>query len=114
MDNVKNPTANQQRRKNNFSIENILARPINCQTRDVKQKFTRQNPFQNNHVLFDQNLNSHNNKNLSDNIHAQIKVFNRDNEVKIESESTSCPSENSDHLDDTHSDDGNSSNQSKI
>lgn len=47
MENVENPTA--IRAKNNFSIENILSRPENCEN---QRRLMRQNPFQNNHVLF--------------------------------------------------------------
>ncbi|CRK96279.1 CLUMA_CG009701, isoform A [Clunio marinus] len=37
------------RSKNSFSIENILSRPDN---NEDQKRFARQNPFQNNHVLF--------------------------------------------------------------
>ena len=89
MENSKNlSSANQQqKRKSNFSIENILARsPDTYQARDTKQKLMRQNPFQNNHVLFDKN------KNL--NVPYKKYEEDTDSEIKIESESSSCHSEN--------------------
>lgn len=90
MENSKNlSSANQQqKRKSNFSIENILAKsPESYQARDnQKQKLVRQNPFQNNHVLFDQNKN----------FNVPYKKFEEDidSEIKIESETNSCHSEN--------------------
>ncbi|CAG9801012.1 unnamed protein product [Chironomus riparius] len=89
MENSKNlSSANQQqKRKSNFSIENILAKsPDTYQARDIKQKLLRQNPFQNNHVLFDKN------KNL--NVPYKKYQEDSDNEIKIESETSSCHSEN--------------------
>lgn len=50
MEKVENPTVT--RVKNNFSIENILSRPENCES---QRRPMRQNPFQNNHVLFHAN-----------------------------------------------------------
>lgn len=47
MEKVENPTA--IRVKNSFSIENILSRPDNS---EHQVRMMRQNPFQNNHVLF--------------------------------------------------------------
>lgn len=111
MENFENPTtssttaaANQVRRKNNFSIENILSRPDNNtldyrENREVKiVKFMRQNPFQNNHVLF--NHNNFINHNSSNSVREVRKVC--DDEIKVEEEI----------IDETHSeiasDDGNS------
>lgn len=47
MEKVENSTA--IRVKNSFSIENILSRPDNSEN---QRRMMRQNPFQNNHVLF--------------------------------------------------------------
>jgi hypothetical protein len=47
MEKVENPTA--IRVKNSFSIENILSRPDNCEN---QRRMVRQNPLENNHVLF--------------------------------------------------------------
>lgn len=115
MENFENPTtsasaASQVRRKNNFSIENILARPDNDfrESRDVKVvKFMRQNPFQNNHVLFG-NQNSYNSHHHH---HEMRKVIGSD--VKMESENLleSGESENADDHEshsEIASDDGNS------
>ncbi|KAG5678989.1 hypothetical protein PVAND_008599 [Polypedilum vanderplanki] len=102
-----NPTANQpQKKKNNFSIENILARP---ESLNENKKFMRQNPFQNNHVLFDQN------RKFSD-MHFR-KYENEETEKEGE---MSCHSENNESVNtdnENHSeiasdDGGNSSNQS--
>lgn len=111
MESVENSTsANQARRKNNFSIENILARPDSNfrETRDVRTvKFLRQNPFQNNHVLFNQNNNfmigSHNH---------ELRKAN-ENEIKMEEESHLEIVESSDDHEtqsEIASDDGNNSN----
>lgn len=108
-------SANQQpKRKSNFSIENILSRsPEHCQVRENRQKLLRQNPFQNNHVLFDQN------KNFCENYGVQYsKRYDKDlsSEIKIESETSSCHSEmtescnvdsESHDMDNDTSDDGN-------
>ncbi|XP_070499164.1 homeobox protein MSH-B [Chironomus tepperi] len=111
MENSKNlSSANQQqKRKSNFSIENILAKsPDTYQARDNKQRLVRQNPFQNNHVLFDQNKN----------LNVPYKKYEKDmdSEIKIESETSSCHSENTEscnadsetHEMDETSDDGSS------
>lgn len=80
MENPTSSAASQARRKNNFSIENILARPDNgseeCrENRDVKiVKFMRQNPFQNNHVLFNHQNN------------LMINSFNKNRESRKKSE----------------------------
>lgn len=110
MENLKNPTANhQQRKKNSFSIENILSRPESNNNTVVHkpQRFSRQNPFQNNHVLFDENF-----RNFSENV-AQVdykKYENNnenesDSEIKVESDSATCHSENTESVMDneTHS-----------
>jgi len=105
MENSKNLTSanQQQKRKSNFSIENILSK-----SPDNKQKLVRQNPFQNNHVLFDQNKNF--------NVPYKKYEEDMDSEVKIESETNSCHSENTEscnadsenHEMDETSDDGSS------
>jgi hypothetical protein len=132
MENLKNQSAaNRQIRKSNFSIENILSRPESSeqQTRAVNKVLFRQNPFQNNHVLFTQNLNHnfHQNNSLSENLERNNLIENNkandennvddEDDLKMESESM-CHSENSesgvhDPNEDTRSDEGNSSSQSK-
>jgi hypothetical protein len=49
MEKVESPTA--LRVKSSFSIENILSRP-DAASSESQKKLLRQNPFQNNHVLF--------------------------------------------------------------
>lgn len=106
MENVENSTsANQAKRKNNFSIENILARPDSNfrETRPVK--FLRQNPFQNNHVLFNQN-----NFVINSSATQEFRKI-QENEIKHENESRLEIVENLDENDnhsEIASDDGNS------
>lgn len=116
MENFENPTpsaaaANQAKRKNNFSIENILSRPDNnnCQYRESEVKvvkFMRQNPFQNNHVLFNHQI--VNNFNNVENRSGFVRKTSNDEEIKLEEDS------NLEIADETHSeiasDDGNSNN----
>lgn len=105
MENVENSTS--AKRKNNFSIENILARP-DCNLRENREvrtvKFMRQNPFQNNHVLFNQN-------NFMYNQNVQELRKASDSEIKVEDDSRLEIVENSDDHEshsEIASDDGNS------
>lgn len=108
MENVENSTS--AKRKNNFSIENILAKPDRnlCENREVKSvKFMRQNPFQNNHVLFNQN-----NFMTTPNSHEFRKAS--ENQIKIEENSRLEIVENSDDhesISEIASDDGNSNSE---
>lgn len=109
MEKIENLTsANQAKRKNNFSIENILARPDSnfrenlTEVRNVK--FMRQNPFQNNHVLFNQS-------NFMFNPNVQDIRKSSENELKVEEESRLEIVDNSDDHEshsEIASDDGNS------
>lgn len=108
MENVENSTsANQARRKNNFSIENILARPdsnLRENRIDVRTvKFMRQNPFQNNHVLFNHNTFVNNS-----NVHELRK--SSENEIKVEESHLDIVESSDDHetRSENASDDGNS------
>lgn len=107
-----------QWKKNNFSIENILSRPENfhaIESNNNSKKFLRQNPFQNNHILFDQS------RRISES-NLRRKSGSEDREkfgdVKVESE-PSCHSESADSAADNEtqseiaSDDGNCANQCK-
>lgn len=98
-------------RKNNFSIENILSRPET--SHKVQHKFMRQNPFQNNHVLFDQN------RRFSEVQCRRYESEETENELKNESE-LSCHSETAESVIDNETnseiasdDGGNCSNQCK-
>jgi hypothetical protein len=105
MENIENSTS--AKRKNNFSIENILSRPDNNlrENREVRSvKFMRQNPFQNNHVLFNQN-------NFMFNKNTQELKKASDSEIKLEEENRLEIVENSDDHEshsEIASDDGNS------
>jgi hypothetical protein len=116
MENLENPTtssasaaaASQVRRKNNFSIENILARPDTDfrDNREVKVvKFMRQNPFQNNHVLF-----ANQNHSMINNHHEMRKLIGNDVKMENESHLESGESEIADDRESLEiaSDDGNS------
>lgn len=87
MENPTSSAASQARRKNNFSIENILARPDNSnveyrENRDVKiVKFMRQNPFQNNHVLF-----NHQNSSMINNYNKNNRESRKISEEEIKHE----------------------------
>lgn len=87
MENPTSSAASQARRKNNFSIENILARPDNSnveyrENRDVKiVKFMRQNPFQNNHVLF-----NHQNSSMINNFNKNNRESRKISEEEIKHE----------------------------
>lgn len=99
MEKVENLT--ETRVKNSFSIENILSRPNNI---DHQVRTMRQNPYQNNHLLFCGNpLNSHN----IDSIKSEEKCQNFDE--------ISDNADNDDHetTSEVASDDGSSSVHSK-
>lgn len=77
MEKLENPTA--IRVKNNFSIENILSRPENCES---LQRPVRQNTFQNNHILFFENQVKKSEEKVPDN-----QIDNEDNETNSEAAS---------------------------
>lgn len=95
MDKVEKPTA--IRLKNSFSIENILSRPDNC---DSQRKLMRQNPFENNHVLFRENLANHENA-----IQSDEKIIIKDSKSNLDNFDDEDHETNSEAA----SDDGNSS-----
>ena len=103
MEKVENPTA--IRVKNDFSIENILSRPDNS---DNHRRMMRQNPFENNHVLFYENQINQ----------SEIESNLMKNEEKLKSvedhEDISDNIDNDETNSDAASDDGNSSVHSKF
>lgn len=100
MDKVENSTA--VRVKSSFSIENILSRPDN---NDYQRKLQRQNPFHNNHVLFNNQV--PNNYLMNDSLDLSR------NEMKYEDKV--CDREDQIDTDESEiaSDDGNASNHSE-
>lgn len=104
MEKVENPTA--IRVKNSFSIENILSRPDNS---DNQRKLIRQNPFQNNHVLFYENSDHHELSGRS-----SAKILKKDKIDNHENSLDKTDSENQDTFSEAASDDGNSSVHSKF
>lgn len=110
MEKIENPTA--IRVKNNFSIENILSRPDKSEN---QKRLIRQNPFQNNHVLFYGNS--------SQQIH-NLNVLNstkliKSDEIAKKTENYEMTLDNTDSEDhdansEVASDDGNSSVHSEL
>lgn len=99
MEKVENPTA--IRVKNSFSIENILSRPDKSEN---QRKMMRQNPFENNHVLFYGSAISESENLTSDFVKSEEAKF-------IEHERSFDIADNEDHETNSEaaSDDGNSS-----
>lgn len=110
MEKIENPTA--IRVKNSFSIENILSRPDKSEN---QKRLIRQNPFQNNHVLFYGNS--------SQQIH-NLNVLNstkliKSDEITKKTENYEMTLDNTDSEDhdansEVASDDGNSSVHSEL
>lgn len=110
MEKIENPTA--IRVKNSFSIENILSRPDKSEN---QKRLIRQNPFQNNHVLFYGNS--------SQQIHS-LNVLNstkliKSDEITKKTENYEMTLDNTDSEDhdansEVASDDGNSSVHSEL
>lgn len=93
------------RAKNSFSIDNILSRPDNCEN---QRRLIRQNPFQNNHVLFYENSVNQdhvgNSFNSPSSVKSEVRSKNSDDKTDIDDIETNS---------EAASDDGNSSVHSK-
>jgi hypothetical protein len=100
MEKVENPTA--IRVKNDFSIENILARPDNSEN---QRRMVRQNPFQNNHVLFYENPINRSSSEINSNVIKSEEKFKTAEDQGETLDSIDNDETNSD----VGSDDGNSS-----
>lgn len=107
MEKVENITA--IRAKNSFSIENILSRPDNS---DNQRRLMRQNPFQNNHILFYGSAvnHQHNSSGIT-----SVNLIKNDEKFRSD-EDRNLEDDNDDHdtKSEAASDDGNSSVHSEI